>query len=68
MAHRSLLRQWRFAKAVVTPISPLVGEMSGRTEGGALPPPSKVLHRRDALISSWHECHAIFAELDTHNP
>ncbi|RWM78885.1 MAG: hypothetical protein EOR81_13125 [Mesorhizobium sp.] len=30
------------------PISPLVGEMSGRTEGGAVPPRSKVLHRSSA--------------------
>ncbi|RWO00823.1 MAG: hypothetical protein EOS06_13130 [Mesorhizobium sp.] len=33
LAYRSLPRRWRFAKAVVTAISPLVGEMSGRTEG-----------------------------------
>ena len=30
------------------PISPQVGEMSGRTEGGAVPPRSKVLHRSSA--------------------
>ncbi|TIP25369.1 MAG: hypothetical protein E5X67_24985 [Mesorhizobium sp.] len=33
------------------PISPQVGEMSGRTEGGASLSHQKVLHRRDALMS-----------------
>ncbi|TIO08028.1 MAG: D-alanyl-D-alanine dipeptidase, partial [Mesorhizobium sp.] len=40
-ALRSLLRRWRLAEAVERVISLLAGEMSGRTEGGAVPPPSK---------------------------
>ncbi|TKB23121.1 MAG: hypothetical protein E5V67_34430, partial [Mesorhizobium sp.] len=35
---RSDLRGWRLAKAVAKSDLPLVGEMSGRTEGGAVPP------------------------------
>ncbi|RWP15381.1 MAG: hypothetical protein E5Y55_16255 [Mesorhizobium sp.] len=41
----ALLLRWRLAKAAVSTISPQVGakwgEMSGRTEGGAVPPASK---------------------------
>ncbi|PAQ04955.1 hypothetical protein CIT26_32335 [Mesorhizobium temperatum] len=51
--------------ADLPPCGPCGGDVR-QDRGGAVPPPSKVLHRRDALIS-WHECHAIFAELDTHN-
>jgi len=35
--------RWRMAKAEVRLISPLVGEMSGRTEGGAVPLAYQVL-------------------------
>jgi hypothetical protein len=31
------------------PISPLVGEMSGRTEGGAVPPAFKCRHQRNGM-------------------
>ncbi|RWO36460.1 MAG: hypothetical protein EOS11_32560 [Mesorhizobium sp.] len=34
-------QRWRLAKAKGQPISPLEGEMSGRTEGGAVPPTSR---------------------------
>ncbi|TIT26455.1 MAG: hypothetical protein E5W78_20035, partial [Mesorhizobium sp.] len=36
-----LLRRLRLAKAAVCAISPQVGEMPGRAEGGAVPPASK---------------------------
>ncbi|TIX58752.1 MAG: hypothetical protein E5V28_09560 [Mesorhizobium sp.] len=40
-------QRWRSAKAAMTAISPLVGEMSGRTEGSAVPL-EKILHRSSA--------------------
>ncbi|RVD50973.1 hypothetical protein EN746_16700, partial [Mesorhizobium sp. M8A.F.Ca.ET.023.02.2.1] len=36
LALRHSIRRWKLAKAGECLISPLVGEMSGRTEGGAV--------------------------------
>ncbi|AZO08643.1 lytic murein transglycosylase [Mesorhizobium sp. M3A.F.Ca.ET.080.04.2.1] len=40
----------RLAQPAKLPISPLAGEMSGRTEGGAVPPASH-LHLQSTLLT-----------------